>query len=88
MPKITPPLRSEPLVDSEGRFTLRWAEYFEESAKDINDLTEDSESSFQLSLDGKIADLQEQIGSGDALTWDDTGFTWDSDKHTFDETEA
>lgn len=89
MPKITPPLRAEPLIDDQGRFTLRWAEYFEDSASDINDLTEQAETSFQLTLDGKIASLQEQIGSGDILTWDDEGsFTWDTDKFTWDEDEA
>lgn len=32
--------------------------------------------------------LSERVGSGDPLTWDETGFTWDSDKLSFDQTEA
>ena len=37
MPRITPPLRAEPLIDEQGRFTLRWSEYFEDSATEINE---------------------------------------------------
>jgi hypothetical protein len=40
------------------------------------------------SVRAQLFALQEQVGSGDFLTWDDEGFTWDSDKFTFDMDEA
>lgn len=89
MPRITPPLRSEPLFDGAGQFTLRWSKYFEDSATETNDLAEESDVSFQLNLSARIASLQQQIGTGDALTWDDEGsFTWDTDMFSWDEDEA
>lgn len=36
----------------------------------------------------ELTELQLRIGSGDPLTWDETGFSWDSDKLTFDQDEA
>lgn len=35
-----------------------------------------------------VARLQRQVGSGNPLTWDETGFTWDSDRLSFDQDEA
>ena len=61
MPRITPPLRSEPLVDELGRFTLRWAEYFEDSATEINEVSDDSSINITASLNGKIAILNNRI---------------------------
>jgi hypothetical protein len=48
MPRVTPPLRAEPLVDENGRFTLRWSEYFEDSAKEINAASDASTIDEQL----------------------------------------
>ena len=35
-----------------------------------------------------LSTLQGQLGSGNPLTWDETGFTWDSDRLSFDQDEA
>jgi hypothetical protein len=35
-----------------------------------------------------VNEIRERLGSGDALTWDETGFTWDSDRLSFDMDEA
>jgi len=35
-----------------------------------------------------LSTLQAQLGSGNPLTWDETGFTWDSDRLSFDQDEA
>lgn len=39
-------------------------------------------------LGAQIIEIQQRLGTGDALTWDDTGWTFDSDKHSFDQDEA
>jgi hypothetical protein len=41
-----------------------------------------------LALASRIADIEEQIGSGEELTWDDEGLTFDDTHMTFDRTES
>jgi hypothetical protein len=41
-----------------------------------------------LQLAALYSNLNDRVGSGDPLTWDDTGFSWDTDKLSFDQTEA
>ena len=36
----------------------------------------------------QLTEIRLKIGSGDPLTWDETGFSWDSDKLSFDQDEA
>lgn len=36
----------------------------------------------------RLLDLEGRVSSGDYLTFDDTGFTWDSTTFTFDQDEA
>lgn len=43
MGRLTPPLRTEPLTDDFGLFTIRWAEFFEESAAEINSSSENTD---------------------------------------------
>jgi len=52
-----------------------------------DDLVEES-NQFVTKSQAQINQIREQIGSGDPLTWDETGFSWDSTKQSFDQTEA
>lgn len=85
---VIPPLRGEPLFDAQGNPTIRFAEFLDRMAVEVNEIISTSDSEFTLSLGGKLAALQAQIGSGDALTSDETGFTVDSSKLSVDMTEA
>ncbi len=51
------------------------------------DVIENSQVFNKKSLAG-ITDLDQRIGSGDFLTWDETGFSWDQDNLTIDQDEA
>ena len=51
------------------------------------DLLETSQAFNKKSLAG-IIEINEKIGSGNPLTFDETGFTWDSDRLSFDQDEA
>ena len=88
MVDVTAPLRTEPLFDQFGNPTIRFAEFLEQLSIEVNEISTATESSFNLILGGKLAALQAQIGSGDALTSDDTGFTVDTDLLSVDMTEA
>ena len=65
MPRITPPLRSEPVFDVD-KFTLRWAEYFEDSATEINAAASLSTIDIQVDttsyLTGLVLSLKRKIG--------------------------
>jgi hypothetical protein len=52
-----------------------------------DDLTEKIVSGEQQSSPALTFKLNQRIGTGDPLTWDDTGFTWDNTRLTFDRTE-
>ena len=85
---LEPPLRGEPLFDAQGNITIRFAEFLSRLSVEVNTVISTSDDVFSLNLGGKLAELQAQIGSGDALTSDETGFTVDSTKLTVDQTEA
>jgi len=56
--KVTPPLRAEPVFNEFGFFSLRWAEYFEETAVSINSVQE-NESVFESLNPGAAAQGQQ-----------------------------
>jgi len=85
---LEPPLRGEPLFDASGNITIRFAEFLSGVGVEVNSLVAVSEASFNISLGAQLADLQQQVGSGDALTSDETGFTVDLDTLSVDMTEA
>jgi len=47
-----------------------------------------SQDDTNIDLLSRLAYLEARVSSGDALTWDETGFSWDSNKLSFDQTEA
>lgn len=67
---------------------------FQEFIDEIGDVfdTEESATEEQPRPDSlvlaQLSELRGQVGSGNPLTWDETGFTWDSDKLSFDQDEA
>lgn len=86
MADVIPPRRDEAL-SADGVPTLRFSEYLEGLTRQTNDntssltpLTDTTALSFVF--------IENRIGSGDALTSDETGFTVDSDKLTVDMDEA
>jgi hypothetical protein len=88
MAELIPPRRSDILTRS-GVPTLRHAEFLESLASKTNS----NVALTSVIVDGaavraQLFALQQQVGSGDFLTWDDDGFTWDSDQFTFDQDEA
>lgn len=87
MADITPPIRTENFFDEFGRPTLRFSEFLDSLSASVNVQSVQTDTNL-LDLSAKIADLQNQIGSGDALTSDDTGLTVDLDTLTVDMTEA
>lgn len=86
--RVTPPLRDESPFDENGLFTIRYSEYFEQTAESVNSSSEAAAKTSNRSALSRIFALENRLGSGDALTWDETGFTWDSDRLSFDQDEA
>lgn len=88
MVDIIPPLRTEPLFDEFGNMTIRFAEYLEQTAETVNENTNEANTLRLENVLALVNALENRLGSGDALTSDETGFTVDSDKLTVDMTEA
>lgn len=86
--RVTPPLRSESPFDEFGQFTIRYHEYFDQTAESVNSSAEAAAQTSNKSALSRIFALENRLGSGDPLTWDETGFTWDSDRLSFDQDEA
>jgi len=84
---IIPPRRDEQLTTG-GIPTLRTSEFFEELTNNSNVTLTTVSSTTQTAALALIFALENRIGSGDALTSDETGFTVDSTKLTVDQTEA
>jgi hypothetical protein len=82
------PLRGEPLFDAQGNPTIRFAEFLDRLGIETNDLIETTTELTIIELTGRLADIEVRLGTGDALTSDDTGFTVDSTIFTVDQTEA
>lgn len=88
MAELIPPRRNE-FLTKDGVPTQRFAEYLEALTSNTNSST----AAVSVNADGSAARaqllaLQEQVGSGDFLTSDETGFTVDTDKLTVDMDEA
>lgn len=86
MAVVIPP-RNE-VFTAEGLPTLRFYEFLRSLSDQSNVTTSDVTSMLDNTAISLLNDLINRIGSGDFLTWDDTGFTWDSDKLSFDMDEA
>ncbi len=85
---IIPPRRGE-FLTPDGMATNRFNEYLERMASQSNETASMAiENSGNSAIRAKLLSLQQQVGSGNPLTWDETGFTWDADKHSFDQDEA
>lgn len=84
-----PPTRSENIINDNGTPTIKFAEFLEKVGE-----TSDSSDSFisssskNVNIFSVLFSLQDRIGSGDALTSDETGFTVDSINLTVDMDEA
>lgn len=87
MANIIPPRRNESLVD--GKLpTTRFSEYLERVADTTNENTAEITSISIENVLSLVNALENRLGSGDALTSDETGFTVDSTTLTVDMTEA
>ena len=87
MADLIPPRRDEPITE-EGRSTQRFAEYLEDLARFTNGTVAAATSTMDSRARSLLSSLQEQVGSGDFLTSDETGFTVDTDKLSVDMDEA
>jgi hypothetical protein len=87
MADIIPPKRGEEITN-QGKASLRLSEYLEALTTQTNTNTGEIETApIESALAYHFA-LEARLGSGNALTSDETGFTVDSDKLTVDMTEA
>jgi hypothetical protein len=88
MSNLIPPKRGE-FFSNKGQPTLRTETWIEGITTNTNASTIVTNTiSNSSSVRAQLFALQEQVGSGDFLTSDDTGFTVDSIKLTVDMTEA
>lgn len=88
MANLIPPRRGE-FLTKDGQPTQRFIEYLESLTRQTNtSAAAASTVSDNSALRAQLKALQQQVGSGNPLTWDETGFTWDSSKHSFDQAEA
>lgn len=96
MARINPPPQNplpEEIKKSKG---LR--EYFQRNQMILNqmwrrlggptDAISNVESNTELVTLARIDAIDQRLGSGDPLTFDDDGFTWDADVFSFDQDEA
>ena len=87
MANIIPPKRGEELTP-DGKPTVRFSEYLESLTNQTNDNTNALNIALVKSVLALVFDIDRRLGSGDALTSDDTGFTVDSDTLYADMDEA
>lgn len=87
MADLIPPRRDEPLT-IDGISTQRFAEYLEGVARQSNVTTTVIGAAAMSSALNLLFALEARLGSGDALTSDETGFTVDLDTLTVDMDEA
>ncbi len=76
MADLIPPRRGE-FLTREGVPTTRFAEYLERLTGQTNANTGAVESAAPSTSRVQVAALENRLGSGDALTSDETGFTAD-----------
>jgi hypothetical protein len=88
MSNLIPPRRGE-FFSNKGQPTLRTENWIEELTTQTNTTTIVTNTiTNSSSVRAQLFALQEQMGSGDFLTSDDTGFTVDTIKLTVDMSEA
>ena len=88
MADLIPPRRGE-FLTKDGQPTQRFIEYLEALTRQSNSASSATINvSNNSAIRAQLKTLQQQVGSGNPLTWDETGFTWDSTKHSFDQAEA
>lgn len=84
---LIPPRRDE-ILTPQGLPTTRFATFLESLAGTTNSNTTNIISNTDTGLISLLFNLQQQVGSGNFLTSDETGFTVDSTRLTVDMTEA
>jgi len=84
---IIPPRRGQELTP-DGKATIRFQKYLEDLADQTNENTDTLNITLLKSLTALVFDLSRRIGSGNALTSDETGFTVDLDLLSVDMDEA
>jgi len=88
MGDIVPPRRDQ-FLTKDGIPTQRFIEYLEALTTQTNTTASTTiESSDNSSIRAELLALQQQVGSGNFLTSDETGFTVDTDKHSADQDES
>lgn len=86
MAVIIPPRND--IFTPDGVPTLRFYEFLRDLSNQSNSAQVAIDSTTENSALALIFDLRQQVGSGEPLTWDETGFTWDLTTLSFDQTEA
>lgn len=84
---LIPPRRDQ-ILTKEGELTLRATKFFEALSTISNETTSTIDSSTSIETLSLIADINNRLGSGDALTSDSNSFTVDSTILFVDLTEA
>lgn len=88
MATIIPPRRGDRFTPK-GEPTTRLHEFLEALTRQTNQTAETTiESSDNSGIRAELLALQQQVGSGNPLTSDETGFTVDTNKHSVDQDEA
>lgn len=86
---IIVPRRYEDFFSPDGTFTLRALRFFESLTDVTNGNTDDLDDLIPSAvLTGEVLRLSQQVGSGQKVTIDTTGFTVDTTFQTTDRTEA
>lgn len=86
---IIVPRRLEDWFMPNGEFTLRALRFFENLTIDTNQAVQEIEDETGIgSLNAQVLRMQAQIGSGQPITIDTTGFTVDTTRQTTDRTEV
>ena len=87
-PIIVPRRRQDWFTD-DGNLTLRALKFFESSTSTTNNITNIiTQTTGQASLNAILIRLQKQVGSGQVLTIDTSGFTVDTSFQFTDQAEA
>ena len=89
MAQIIPPRRREDWFRDDGQLTLRALTFLEGLTTTTNNVTNIiNETTGQASLNAILIRLQKQVGSGQVLTIDTSGFTVDTSFQFTDQSEA
>lgn len=88
MPELIALRDGEPIFNKDGLGTRRFNAFIEQLTRQTNTNTEEISSSVSIEVFALIADINNRLGSGDALTSDSDSFTIDSTELFVDLTEA